>query len=83
MTSRGRQLKSGKLVEQLVFIPYLIPSMAFGAMYLVHVFRGAGGDLRRIKKLRFSLCSTGSFLLLVLVTVVKNPSVFQPLVPPT
>lgn len=69
--SRGRHLKSGKLVEQLVFIPYLIPSIAFGAMYLsmfsvartVHLF---GFEFTIFPALY------GTFTLLVLVTVVKN-----------
>ena len=34
INSRGRGRISGKLIDQLVFIPYLIPSIAFGAMYL-------------------------------------------------
>ena len=34
ITSRGRGKFSGKLIEQLVFIPYLIPSIAFGAVYM-------------------------------------------------
>ncbi|MBQ6482952.1 MAG: iron ABC transporter permease, partial [Anaerolineaceae bacterium] len=34
ITSRGRGKFSGRLVEQLVFIPYLIPSIAFGAVYM-------------------------------------------------
>jgi iron(III) transport system permease protein len=69
--SRGRQLKSGKLVEQLVFIPYLIPSIAFGAMYL-SMFSVA----RTVTIFGFSItlfpALYGSFALLALVTVVKN-----------
>lgn len=71
VNSRGRSLRSGKLVEQLVFIPYLIPSIAFGAMYLsmfstaktIYVF---GQTITLIPSLY------GTFALLVLVTVVKN-----------
>lgn len=71
VNSRGRHLKSGKLVEQLVFIPYLIPSIAFGAMYL-SMFSTAktvtffGHTLTVLPSLY------GTFALLVLVTVVKN-----------
>ena len=32
--AKGRGTLHGKLVEQLVFIPYLIPSVAFGGIYL-------------------------------------------------
>ena len=32
--AKGRGKLHGKLVEQLVFIPYLIPSVAFGGIYL-------------------------------------------------
>lgn len=71
INSRGRKLKSGRLVEQLVFIPYLIPSIAFSAMYLsmfakqsyVHVF---GLQLTIVPALY------GSFTLLVLVSIVKH-----------
>lgn len=71
VNSRGRHLFSGKLVEQLVFVPYLIPSIAFGAMYLsmfstaktVSIF---GHELTLLPSMY------GTFALLVLVTVVKN-----------
>ena len=71
INSRGRRLRSGKLVEQLVFIPYLIPSIAFGAMYLamfatptkVNVF---GLDITLIPSLY------GTFTILVLVSIVKH-----------
>ena len=71
VNSRGRHLKSGKLVEQLVFIPYLIPSIAFGAMYL-SMFSTA--KTVTLFFLFFSLLPSlyGTFTLLVLVTVVKN-----------
>ncbi|HWP68332.1 MAG TPA: iron ABC transporter permease, partial [Rectinemataceae bacterium] len=32
--SRGRKKISGRIIEQLSFLPYLIPSIAFGAIYL-------------------------------------------------
>jgi iron(III) transport system permease protein len=34
LISRGRSRLSGKLIEQVSFLPYLIPSIAFGAIYL-------------------------------------------------
>lgn len=71
ITSRGRKLRSGRLVEQLVFIPYLIPSIAFGAMYLsmFSVERAvSAGNI----KVTFIPVLYGTFMLLVLVTVVKN-----------
>lgn len=71
ITSRGRKLRSGRLVEQLVFVPYLIPSIAFGAMYLsmfsVERAFTAGGY-----KVTLFPVLYGTFMLLVLVTVVKN-----------
>lgn len=71
INSRGRNLRSGKLVEQLTFIPYLIPSIAFGAMYLamfsiatkINVF---GQQITVIPSLY------GTFTVLVLVSVVKH-----------
>ena len=71
INSRGRHLRSGKLVEQLVFIPYLIPSIAFGSMYLamfmntryLHVF---GLSIPVIPSLY------GTFTILVLVSIVKH-----------
>ena len=32
--SRGRKTVSGRMIEQVSFLPYLIPSIAFGAIYL-------------------------------------------------
>lgn len=71
INSRGRSRFSGKLVEQITFIPYLIPSIAFGAMYLamfssavrVHLF---GRDMTVVPSLY------GTFTVLVLVSVVKH-----------
>lgn len=71
ITSRGRHLRSGKLVEQLVFIPYLIPSIAFGAMYL-SMFSVERAVTVAGYKITFFPVLYGSFILLVLVTVVKN-----------
>lgn len=71
VNSRGRHLKSGKLVEQLVFIPYLIPSIAFGAMYL-SMFSTAKTVTLLGHTLTVLPSLYGTFALLVLVTVVKN-----------
>jgi iron(III) transport system permease protein len=71
INSRGRNLRSGKLVEQLVFIPYLIPSIAFGAMYL-SMFASA----RQIQLFGINITLVpalyGTFAVLVLVSVVKH-----------
>jgi iron(III) transport system permease protein len=70
IVSRGRAKFSGKLIEQLVFIPYLIPSIAFGAIYLsmfaVARFTIPGTNFSFIPALY------GTFALLVLVSVVKH-----------
>lgn len=60
--ARGRGTKHGKLVEQLVFIPYLIPSVAFGAIYL-SMFAVARGPIPPLY---------GTFILVALVSVVKD-----------
>lgn len=62
IVSRGRGTLSGRVVEQLTFLPYLIPSIAFGAIYLSmfsqpHLFLPS---------------LYGTFALLVLVSVVKH-----------
>ncbi|MDR1178683.1 MAG: iron ABC transporter permease [Spirochaetaceae bacterium] len=68
--SRGRAKFTGKLIEQLVFVPYLIPSIAFGAIYLsmfaVARFTIPGTNISLIPSLY------GTFTLLVLVSVVKH-----------
>ncbi|MDR0998620.1 MAG: iron ABC transporter permease [Treponema sp.] len=68
--SRSRKKLSGKLIEQLVFVPYLIPSIAFGAIYLsmfaVARFTIPGTNFSFIPALY------GTFTLLVLVSVVKH-----------
>jgi iron(III) transport system permease protein len=69
--SRGRALKSGKLVEQLVFVPYLIPSIAFGAMYL-SMFAASKSVTIFGQQITIFPSLYGSFILLVLVTTVKN-----------
>jgi len=60
--ARGRGRFHGALVEQLVFIPYLIPSIAFGGIYL-SMFSRAHGIFPSLY---------GTFALIVLVCVVKN-----------
>ena len=67
ITSRGRQLKSGKLVEQLVFIPYLIPSVAFGGIYL-----SMFSQPQQIFGVTLVPALYGTFALLTLVSVVKH-----------
>ena len=62
ITSRGRGKFSGKLVEQLVFIPYLIPSIAFGAVYM-SMFAVRRGIMPALY---------GTFALLILISTVKN-----------
>jgi iron(III) transport system permease protein len=71
INSRGRHLKSGKLVEQLVFIPYLIPSIAFGAMYLAMF---ATPTQISVFGHRFTVIPSlyGTFTVLVLVSIVKH-----------
>ena len=71
VNSRGRHLRSGRLVEQLVFIPYLIPSIAFGAMYL-SMFSTAKTVQLFGHTITVMPSLYGTFWLLVLVTVVKN-----------
>lgn len=60
--AKGRGKLHGRVVEQMVFIPYLVPSIAFGAIYLsmFSVQRGLIPSLY------------GTFALLVLVSVVKH-----------
>lgn len=62
ITSRGRGKLSGRLVEQLAFIPYLIPSIAFGAIYLA-MFSVRHGIIPSLY---------GTFALLLLVSTVKH-----------
>ncbi len=71
INSRGRHLKSGKLVEQMVFIPYLIPSIAFGAMYLAMF---ATPSKITLFGTTFTLIPSlyGTFAILVLVSIVKH-----------
>ncbi|GHV94684.1 ABC transporter permease [Spirochaetia bacterium] len=70
IVSRGRTKISAKFIEQLVFIPYLIPSIAFGAIYLsmfaIARFTIPGTNFSFVPALY------GTFSLLVLVSVVKH-----------
>lgn len=71
INARGRALRSGRLVEQMVFIPYLIPSIAFGAMYLAMF---AKAQTVRIFGLNIPVIPSlyGTFTILVLISVVKH-----------
>lgn len=71
INSRGKGKLSGKLIDQLVFIPYLIPSIAFGAMYLSMFSTAKNFDIGRWTVNWFPSLY-GTFTLLVLVSVVKN-----------
>jgi iron(III) transport system permease protein len=59
---KGRKTKLAALLEQGSFLPYLIPSIAFGAIYLA-LFSRSIGPLPPLY---------GTFFLLVLVCVAKN-----------
>jgi len=65
--AKGRGMFHGRLVEQLVFIPYLIPSIAFGGIYL---------SMFSVPKTLFGVTLVpslyGTFMLLALVSVVKH-----------
>jgi len=59
---KGRGTRLSKLVEQLAFIPYVIPGIAFGAVYIAMFARPVGP----IPPLY------GTFALLVIVSVAKH-----------
>jgi len=59
---KGRGTLLAKSVEQVSFLPYLVPSIAFGAIYLA-VFLRSWGPLPALY---------GSFALLVMICAVKN-----------
>jgi len=59
---KGRKTKLAAVLEQESFLPYLIPSIAFGAIYL-SLFSRSIGPLPALY---------GTFILLVLVCVAKN-----------
>ncbi len=59
---KGRGTRLSKLVEQLAFIPYVIPGIAFGAIYIA-MFSKKLGPLPALY---------GTFALLVIVSVAKH-----------
>ncbi len=59
---KGRGTKLSKLVEQLAFVPYVIPGIAFGAVY-ISMFAKSVGPIPALY---------GTFALLVVVSVSKN-----------
>ena len=67
ITAKGRGRLHGKLVEQLVFIPYLIPSLAFGGIYL-----SMFSQPQQIFGVTLVPALYGTFALLTLVSVVKH-----------
>ena len=62
ISSRGRGKWYGKLTEQLVFVPYLMPAIAFAAIYLA-MWSMPHGIIPSLY---------GTFTLLVLASVVKH-----------
>ncbi|OON98323.1 MAG: ABC transporter permease [Epulopiscium sp. Nele67-Bin004] len=60
--ARGRGKRYGQFIEQLAFVPYLIPSVAFGAIYL-SMFAVQRGIIPSLY---------GTFSLLALVCIVKD-----------
>ena len=64
ITSRGRGRWYGSLTEQLVFIPYLMPGVAFSAIYFaMFAVPHLGGLIPSLY---------GTFALILLVSIVKN-----------
>jgi iron(III) transport system permease protein len=59
---KGRGTRLSKLVEQLAFVPYVIPGIAFGAVYIAMF----------VKKLGPIPALYGTFTLLVVVSVAKH-----------
>jgi iron(III) transport system permease protein len=59
---KGRGTRLSKLIEQLAFIPYVIPGIAFGAVY-ISMFAKPVGPIPALY---------GTFALLVVVSVAKN-----------
>ncbi len=59
---KGRGTRLSKLVEQLAFIPYVIPGIAFGAVY-ISMFAKSVGPIPPLY---------GTFALLVVVSVAKH-----------
>ena len=65
--AKGRGRLHGKLVEQLVFIPYLIPSVAFGGIYLSMFSKP-----QTLFGVTLVPALYGTFALLTLTSVVKH-----------
>lgn len=65
--AKGRGKLHGKLVEQLVFIPYLIPSIAFGGIFLSMFSRP-----QMVFGIPLIPSLYGTFALLTLTSVVKH-----------
>jgi iron(III) transport system permease protein len=59
---KGRGTRLGKLIEQISFIPYVIPGIAFGAVY-ISMFAQPFGPIPPLY---------GTFALLVIVSVAKH-----------
>ena len=59
---KGRGTKLSKIVEQIAFIPYVIPGIAFGAVY-ISMFTKSVGPIPALY---------GTFALLVVVSVAKH-----------
>lgn len=59
---KGRGTRLSKIVEQIAFIPYVIPGIAFGAVYISMFAKPVG----------FIPALYGTFALLVIVSVAKN-----------
>lgn len=60
--AKGRGTRLAKLVEQLAFVPYVIPGIAFGAVY-ISMFAKPVGPIPALY---------GTFALLVIVSVAKH-----------
>lgn len=67
LCAKGRGKWHGKLIEQLVFIPYLIPSIAFGGIFL-----SLFSTPQRLFGITLVPSLYGTFALLTLVSVVKH-----------
>ncbi|PKO13529.1 MAG: iron ABC transporter permease [Chloroflexi bacterium HGW-Chloroflexi-10] len=59
---KGRGTRLSKIIEQLAFIPYVIPGIAFGAVY-ISMFAKPVGPIPALY---------GTFALLIVVSVAKN-----------
>lgn len=59
---KGRGTKLSRIIEQLAFVPYVIPGIAFGAVY-ISMFAKPVGPIPALY---------GTFALLVVVSVAKN-----------